>query len=830
MCFSRAFFFGVLLLSALQGKGEFHIKGSYDLNSNGFPEALVLNNRGVAAMLIETVSLTKKDTIWSYTSQEGITVSDVELLDINNDGYDDLILIPSLITHFKSKPWLYVFTGKKVGFSEKPVVYNYPLFKSVTAYPTSLTAVLGEVPRLGVCYSSPVRQVIVFDIQLLNNEIKINNSQVLSSPIFANGYGSLHISSLMSDGENLISVLSIEQNKIKTALYNVEQNYKLIHKKTVDIKESDSILSLGFEPYELRKYGKAGFLLPFKSGNVYLLYIENNDIILSKTDLSKTKAFPIDDKGLSINAVLKMRERVNILGNKEIPTVSNLTFSDTLQDRYVVPEISKNKKDIMLNELSEEFNLNKRKKLETVPSTKSDYSALSPTLGDFLNNVKKDLEVSSIQKVKTQVPEVNSDMKSANWADEAGFLQMNLGEYVSEKTDTINSKDPIPSLNLDIASFTSDAKTALNKDNESLDTVIFNPGVKKIDLYYVLAMTSASDTKDRYVFDGEAPFGVAVNQIPLTGKATHFQHGISANLTTLKLGETFDFAYSLRDTKSELDSITTLKMIHDMQTDVVLMSISPSEDSISQSYQPESFDPKLYEFPNYFFDGFPNSLDMDFTDKLIRFSFNGIEDSVYQGIYLSSTTPSLPPQSLAVFIDEGVLQAIRGEVVVRPNGSKKVTTEFDLIGRVKPSVMFSKLIQEQFSEELKEKLLQGASLEEPLFGPKGKLPKIIQEPRLPDVEPSQPEQEVPVELNRNNVLESNVKNDSLLINSSIFGKDSKTTIPETQKDGLIPFDLQNNIQQTDTTLIKDSLNLEKIKLEKRSNESPSMQKTGELDQ
>ena len=143
---------------------------------------------------------------------------------------------------------------------------------------------------------------------------------------------------------------------------------------------------------------------------------------------------------------------------------------------------------------------------------------------------------------------------------------------------------------------------------------------------------------------------------------------------------------------------------------------------------------------------------------------------------------------------------------------------------------FSKLIQEQFSEELKEKLLQGASLEEPLFGPKGKLPKIIQEPRLPEVEPSQPEQEVPIELNRNNVLESNVKNDSLLINSSVFGKDNKTTIPETQKDGLIPFDLQNNIQQTDTTLIKDSLNLEKIKLEKRSNESPSMQKTGELDQ
>ena len=68
-------------------------------------------------------------------------------------------------------------------------------------------------------------------------------------------------------------------------------------------------------------------------------------------------------------------------------------------------------------------------------------------------------------------------------------------------------------------------------------------------------MTPASDTRDRYVFDGEAPFGVAVNQVPPMGEATHFQHGISANLLNLKRGETFDFAYSLRD--AQLDSITT---------------------------------------------------------------------------------------------------------------------------------------------------------------------------------------------------------------------------------------------------------------------------------
>ena len=110
-----------------------------------------------------------------------------------------------------------------------------------------------------------------------------------------------------------------------------------------------------------------------------------------------------------------------------------------------------------------------------------------------------------------------------------------------------------------------------------------------------MVMTPSKGNKDRYVFDGEAPFGIAVNQIPPIGNATHLQHGISADLSILQEGETYDFAYSLRDAR--LDSITTLTMVHDMQTNVVFMSISPTDDSLSQSYQPESFDPKLFEFP-----------------------------------------------------------------------------------------------------------------------------------------------------------------------------------------------------------------------------------------
>ena len=71
-------------------------------------------------------------------------------------------------------------------------------------------------------------------------------------------------------------------------------------------------------------------------------------------------------------------------------------------------------------------------------------------------------------------------------------------------------------------------------------------------------MTPATETRDRYIFDGEAPFGIAVNQVPPTGAATHFQHGVSADLANLNSGENYDFAYSLRD--GYKDTITTFAL------------------------------------------------------------------------------------------------------------------------------------------------------------------------------------------------------------------------------------------------------------------------------
>ncbi|MBA64368.1 MAG: hypothetical protein CMG55_01065 [Candidatus Marinimicrobia bacterium] len=826
MRFFQAMFLGVILLSNAEGKGGFHIKGPYDIDNDGFKECLIFNSKNHSILFLETVSTNEIDTLWSYAPNKNISFADGALVDIDKDGLSDLILIPSVVGYFADNPWLYFFKGKDSGFVDKPLFYTDSPFALETAIPANITVLNDENTPLGVCFSSPIRKGLLFNIKVTNNKLDLINTKSLSSSNTGNGYGVLQMSSFSSDGRNFIAMLSAEKDVFNTVIFDKDNDYKILHSKIITVDNAQSILSTSMMPFNSIYKGKNGLLIPLRSDDVYLLNIIENNVFMSTTNISKKGSFPLTEID-NVLSVLETREKaVSLISN---PASSNIVYSKS----------DDNKSPFTNSNLNEELSKLKmsafrdNRELTSIPKTqqklfselsidkikKHDYKMLSPTLGDFLTDIKKDEEQSIIKEKKALVPIINTDMESVSWADEAGFTHMNLGEYVAEKSDTI-SINPIPEINEEIINFTDNAKEVLNQSVDKQDSILISKESDVIDLYYILVMTPASQTRDRYVFDGEAPFGVAVNQIPPTGRPTHFQHGISANTANLSPGETYDFSYTLRD--GIIDSITTLTMVHDIQTNVVLMSISPTNDSISQSYQPESFDPKLFEFPKYFFEGFPTSLDMDFTDKLIRFSFDGVEDSIYQGIYLSATTPSYPPQSLAVFMDKGTIQSIKGEVVVRANGSKKITTQFDLTGRVEPELMFSKLIQESFPEDLKVKLLQGASLEEPLFGPRGKLPKVIREPRLPEVQSALPQKEIPIRPKQSNVPIDGLK--KIKLNSEIFNINEQNLTNETEpldslklehnknvegknNDGILPKEEENQIEPLDSLKLEHNKNM-----------------------
>ena len=140
---------------------------------------------------------------------------------------------------------------------------------------------------------------------------------------------------------------------------------------------------------------------------------------------------------------------------------------------------------------------------------------LSPTLGDFLESVKDELiKAPKSERDKVSIPAMNKDMESVNWADEAGFTQLELGEYIPEAQDSTLVESPVPNKDIGIAAFTKEALLdSLNPTIIDEDTLLEYKDVGSIDLYYVLALTPVSSTRDRYVFDGEAPFGVAVIKV-----------------------------------------------------------------------------------------------------------------------------------------------------------------------------------------------------------------------------------------------------------------------------------------------------------------------------
>ena len=751
--------------------------GPYDLDNDGRKEVLIISSSDRKAVLVEFQDKSISDTLWSYTFPEGTYFTDVSVIDIDSNGQPDLIATSKISIESKSTGWLYVFQGTTSGFSESPLVAGKSGLEIDNIRPLNLSKVKGMPGYLSVSFGTPVRKTLIIRPNITDGHLKIDNVRTLSDPLIQNGFGHMYSGGFSSGNNDYVAQFSAELSTLKVSIFNVKNNFKHVTTEIVGMGKSRGIIGAEVQPYSNLKKGEQGLLIPFRTGEVKILNIIGKKISLTDSEFSHEDLF------------LEMKD----------PNKSEILdlVSSRIESGFYNKVITKN--DYIKEAKNKSFGY-RQKNIE------------GPTLVDYLNEagiVKK----SKIDD-KVEIPKKSDDMNSKIWAAKASVKteQVDSTLLISKDLVIVN---PIPDEDKEVAFHKtifgpSDSISTSNTWEDTVRNALVPEPIdlsgdddssdRSIDLYYVMVMAPSKGEKNRYVFDGEAPFGINVNQVPPMGEPTHFQHSVSANISYLRRGNDYDFAYTLKEQMS--DSVTTLTMVHDMQTNIIFMSISPGVDSISQSYQPEAFDPKLFEFPDYFFEGFPTSLGMDFKDKIIKFSFDDTGDSVnYQGLYLSATTPSKPSQSLAVFLNEGILQAIRGEIKVRENGSKKITTEFDITGYLEPSAMFSRLIQEEFSDSLKTNLLQGTYLEEPLFGPNGKLPKVIHERRLPEEQFDQRNPNIPVEPLKGIYPEGQ----GVISNSK-----AKTEVPAP--------DPQNPIDQpasTDSETINDggidNLNLESIK-------------------
>ena len=104
--FLRGILYYMLFFSALQADGTLYFQGFYDLDKDGVQESLLLNSGKQSASWVEIVGEKVNQVLWQYKLPYKGSFADAELIDINGDGFLDLVIIAELSPSTSTKDWL----------------------------------------------------------------------------------------------------------------------------------------------------------------------------------------------------------------------------------------------------------------------------------------------------------------------------------------------------------------------------------------------------------------------------------------------------------------------------------------------------------------------------------------------------------------------------------------------------------------------------------------------------------------------------------------------------------------------------------------------------
>ena len=159
-------------------------------------------------------------------------------------------------------------------------------------------------------------------------------------------------------------------------------------------------------------------------------------------------------------------------------------------------------------------------------------------------------------------------------------------------------------------------------------------------------------------------------------------HRISLDMGKMPVKTKANFEYK---TERPIDApVTQISLIHDLKTNMLLVSKSPVSSAIPQSFNPEAWDSQLHKYPEYLFDGFPATISMESFDAGIQFR---IEEEVKinkQTPFIEMVSPSDPSQKFKMYFKSGNVKSIKSVVKVRKSGSRKTVTRIDFIGEINP--------------------------------------------------------------------------------------------------------------------------------------------------
>jgi len=635
--FFRVLFCLCVFTSGLFATGDLYVFGTFDLNNNGKSEILKLGGLSAQLEYIELGPDGRHHTLWTYSPDEGTVVIDAKFNDLNNDGIKEIVVIQK---SSKNSEWLKVFEWNGQGFSSNFQSVENSTLENNKIRPANLTF---SSNAHAVSMSTPSRRVALFSLQIKNGQLLQSDIRFGTGPLVKNGYGPVY-SGLFSSGEDtFVALMSPEGNVLKTIVFSISNPTEILASDALAMHGAQVVLGSDIQPFDENKDGQEELLVPFATGEVYSLAFSDSGLTFTESKLSQSNLF-----GMKSAA-----------GETEINNTLLSRVESGLHDSIFLQNPSPAISDSLLLLVTDTLLLGDTLNLFVLPDSASTFYSFSwrttPPSGMLFNP-----KTYQIKWVPTR--------NHIGVVDVAYALNIRVSEALKSEQDELGDAHYIyPILEARDSSMIILIGDTI-KPPEPL--VLIPPRFHRVSV-----TTKDINESDRFLFEGETPFGASSinNNSVIT-------IGVSANLSTIKQNKSA--AFNFKSSGDRPDSISTLSLVHDLNTNILYMSVFPPRDTITQSFDPEGFNNNFYNYPEYFFEGFPSNLSMDSTTTG-ALTFLSCDTAFSGNISLSSPLYN-QDHDIAIFYFGGRPYSIRGDISVKKDGSQKTITEIDFDSSITP--------------------------------------------------------------------------------------------------------------------------------------------------
>jgi hypothetical protein len=642
-----------------------YVDGTYDLDGDSLSELLLFYDEkdGGEIRYVEIEENGNHTLLWSFVATEDILghISSVKMVDLENDNVPEIVAI--LRTEVRNKnnntPWLLLFKWKGQTFSPLPMeLYEDDL--SIGRIRSSNFVVLNNnemTTTIGAAFATPLRTGAIFNINMVGNEIQLMDFRLLESSVVGNGYGKVFIGSFEHKEKNKVVLFTLEANLIKISMYDMLDSSNPLQEIFSDVFSLNGAKKL-FEPGIMTTdedmNGNEELLLPFLNGEVATLSIEDGEMILKQSTFSKKPLFFLNKEAneKEINNFVLAKIEAGLYKSSLFPKPIEALTEEDRPDHFVsnLLETTEEVEDSLILG-SDSLNL----KTEVVSLDQKTPAAATAT------GEKPPAADDTV--VEEQTGAVSLDQKTPAAATATG-------EKPPAADDTVVEEQFLRSRS---------RKTSTPKEEGFAEQPLFP------DYYSVSIAQKEEKGAVNFSSKGDTVFFVEVD----TSLEKIVTHRISLDMGKMLVKTKANFEYK---TERPVDApVTQISLIHDLKTNMLLVSKSPVSSAIPQSFNPEAWDSQFHKYPEYLFDGFPATISMESFDAGIQFRIEEEVEIAKQTPFIEMVSPSDPSQKFKMYFKSGNVKSIKSVVKIRKSGSRKTVTRIDFIGEVNPIAVYVSL-------------------------------------------------------------------------------------------------------------------------------------------